>query len=81
MYIQGVGWPLARPTAYVRRSLDAGAVLLFELDGPRLAYVWGVNAQREVAVARRLIERRVPVDASELADAKKPLATLLKAKV
>jgi hypothetical protein len=56
-------------------------VLLFELDGPRLAYAWGVNAQREMAVARRLIERRIPVDASELADAKKPLAALLKAKV
>jgi NADPH-dependent 2,4-dienoyl-CoA reductase/sulfur reductase-like enzyme len=81
MYIQGVGWPLAQPTARVRRSLDAGAVLLFELDGPRLAYAWGVNAQREMAVARRLIERRVPVDASELANAKKPLAALLKAKV
>jgi len=81
MYIQGVGWPLAQPTACVRRSLDAGAVLLFELDGPRLAYAWGVNTQREMAVARRLIERRVPVDASELADAKKPLAALLKAKV
>jgi len=32
-------------------------------------------------VARRLIERGVPVDASELADAGKPLAAMLKAKV
>ena len=81
MYIQGVGWPFAQPTACVRRPLDAEAVLLFELDGPRLAYAWGINAQREMAVARRLIERRVPVDARELADANKPLAALLKAKV
>ena len=30
--------------------------------------------------ARRLIERKVPVDAAELADAGKPLAAMLKAK-
>jgi hypothetical protein len=31
-------------------------------------------------MARRLIERKVPVDANELADAGKPLAAMLKAK-
>jgi NADPH-dependent 2,4-dienoyl-CoA reductase/sulfur reductase-like enzyme len=81
MYIQGVGWPVAQPSARVRRPLGAGAALLFELDGPRLAYASGINAQREIAVARRLIERGVPVDAGELADAGKPLTALLKAKV
>jgi hypothetical protein len=81
MYIQGVGWPVAQPSACVRRPLGAGAVLLFELDGPRLAYASGINAQREIAVARRLIERAIPVDADELADAGKPLTALLKAKV
>jgi hypothetical protein len=65
----------------VTRPLGAGGVLLFELDGPRLAYASGINAQREIAVARRLIERGVPVDASELADTGKPLAAMLKAKV
>lgn len=80
MYIQGVGWPVAQPSARVRRPLGAGATLLFELDGPRLAYALGINAQRELAVARRLIERRLPVEAGELADASKPLAQLLKAK-
>ncbi len=81
MYIQGVGWPPAQPSARVRRPLGAGATLLFELDGTRLAYALGINAQRELAVARRLIERRVPVETNELADAGKPLAQLLKAKV
>jgi 3-phenylpropionate/trans-cinnamate dioxygenase ferredoxin reductase component len=81
MYIQGVGWPVAQPSACVRRAPGAGAALLFELDGPRLAYAWGINAQRDMAVARRLIERRMPVDARELADASKPLAAMLKAKV
>jgi len=81
MYIQGVGWPVARPSAHVRRPLGAGATLLFELDGTHLAHALGINAQRDMAVARRLIERGVPVDASELADAGKPLAAMLKAKV
>jgi hypothetical protein len=54
---------------------------LFELDGARLAYAAGINAQRDIAVARRLIERRLPVDARELADPGKPLAAMLKAKV
>jgi 3-phenylpropionate/trans-cinnamate dioxygenase ferredoxin reductase component len=80
MYIQGVGWPVAQPSARVRRPSDAGAALLFELDGTHLAYAMGINAQRDLAVARRLIERRLPVAADELADPKKPLAQLLKAK-
>jgi len=54
---------------------------MFELDGSHLAYAAVINAQRDLAVARRLIERRVPVEADELANAGKPLAQLLKAKV
>ncbi len=45
-----------------------------------IAYVLGINAQREMGPARRLIEQRVPVDAAELADPAKPLECLLKAK-
>jgi 3-phenylpropionate/trans-cinnamate dioxygenase ferredoxin reductase component len=81
MYIQGVGWPVAAPSARVRRPLVAGATLLFELDGAQLAYAVGINAQRDIAVTRRLIERRVTVDAGALADAGKPLAHMLKTKV
>jgi 3-phenylpropionate/trans-cinnamate dioxygenase ferredoxin reductase component len=81
MYIQGVGWPVAQPTARIRRQIGAGATLLFELDGAHLAYAVGINAQRDIAMARRLIERRIPVDAADLADAGKPLAQMLKAKV
>ena len=81
MYIQGVGWPSAQPSGRVRRPLAGGAVLMFELDGPCLAQAWGINAQREIALARRLIERSIPIDAGELADPSIPLANLLKAKV
>jgi hypothetical protein len=80
MYIQGVGWPAAQPSGRARRPLAGDAVLMFELDGPRVVYAWGINAQRDIALARRLIERSVPVDAAELADPSKPLANLLKAK-
>jgi NADPH-dependent 2,4-dienoyl-CoA reductase/sulfur reductase-like enzyme len=80
LYIQGMGWQGAQPGARVRRQIGPKAVLLFELDGARLTYAMGINAQRDIAMARRLIERRVPVDAGELADPAKPLAQLLKAK-
>ena len=79
MYIQGMGWLAAQPSQRVRRPIGPNATLLFELDGARLAYALGINAQREIAMARRLIERRLPVDANELANPAKPLAQLLKA--
>jgi 3-phenylpropionate/trans-cinnamate dioxygenase ferredoxin reductase component len=80
LYLQGMGWPPPHPSAQVRRQIGANALLRFDLDGDHLAYVFGINAQRDIAVARRLIERRVPVDAAALADPSKPLAAMLKAK-
>jgi hypothetical protein len=38
----------------------------------------GINAQRDLAFARRLIERRIAVDPLALADPSQPLAVLLK---
>jgi 3-phenylpropionate/trans-cinnamate dioxygenase ferredoxin reductase component len=80
LYIQGMGWPLPQPSAQVRRQIGANALLRFDLDGDRIAYVLGINAQRDIAAARRLIERRVAVDLADLADPGKPLAAMLKAK-
>jgi NADPH-dependent 2,4-dienoyl-CoA reductase/sulfur reductase-like enzyme len=80
LYIQGMGWPPAQPSAQVRRQLGSNAMLRFDLDGDRIAYVLGINAQRDIAVARRLIERRVAVDPADLADPAKPLSAMLKAK-
>jgi hypothetical protein len=80
MYIQGVGWPIAQPSARVRRPLGSGGTILFELDGAQLVNAAGINAQRDIALARRLMERRITLDAGELADAGKPLAAMLKAK-
>ena len=36
---------------------------MFELDGAHIAYAMGINAQRDIATVRRLIERRIAVDA------------------
>jgi 3-phenylpropionate/trans-cinnamate dioxygenase ferredoxin reductase subunit len=80
LYIQGMGWPPPHPSAQVRRQIGGNAVLRFDLNGDRVAYVFGINAQRDIAVARRLIERRVAVDAADLADPGRPLAAMLKAK-
>ena len=81
LYIQGMGWPIAaaeRARAPARSAPRRRS--LFELDGAHLAYAVGINAQRDIAMARRLIERRIAVDAGELADPAKPLAAMLKAK-
>jgi 3-phenylpropionate/trans-cinnamate dioxygenase ferredoxin reductase component len=79
LYIQGVGWP--SPNAQrVRRPLAGNSMLAFETDGPRVTAALGINAQRDLATVRRLIERRIPVDPAALADPKRPLAELLKAK-
>jgi NADPH-dependent 2,4-dienoyl-CoA reductase/sulfur reductase-like enzyme len=80
LYIQGVGWPVAQPSARVTRKIGPNATILFELDGERIAYAVGINAQRDIAATRRLIERCVPVDAGELADPAKPLNAMLKLK-
>jgi NADPH-dependent 2,4-dienoyl-CoA reductase/sulfur reductase-like enzyme len=78
LYIQGVGWPTPQPEQRVRRR--GANMLAFELTGGRIGYALGINAQRDMAVVRRLIERRVAVDPAALADPTIALADLLKAK-
>jgi hypothetical protein len=79
LYIQGVGWPIANPLR-VSRPLPEKCMLLLETDGPLLSYALGVNAQKDLAAVRRLIERRIPVDPAALADPHQPFAAMLKAK-
>jgi 3-phenylpropionate/trans-cinnamate dioxygenase ferredoxin reductase component len=77
LYIQGVGWPVAG-TERVRRPMPGNAALAFDLSDGRLVGASGINAQKDLAAVRRLIERRIPVDAAALADPARPLAALLK---
>ncbi|MGH6671496.1 MAG: NAD(P)/FAD-dependent oxidoreductase [Xanthobacteraceae bacterium] len=81
LYIQGVGFSPPQPGVRIRRPLTGQSLLLFEILDGMLIYALGVNAQRELAAARRLIERRIPVDPAALADPGRPLASLLKANV
>jgi NADPH-dependent 2,4-dienoyl-CoA reductase/sulfur reductase-like enzyme len=80
LYIQGVGWPVSNPGARVRRRISDKATMLFELDGAHVAYAIGINAQRDIATTRRLIERKISVEAAELADPSKPLNAMLQKK-
>lgn len=81
LYIQGVGYAPAQPDTRVRRPLSGNGMLSFEIADGVLAYAMGINAQRDLAAARRLIERRIPVDPAALADPARPLTSLLKATV
>ena len=77
LYIQGVGWGGAGAQT-VSRPLLGNSALVFQVGDGRLVYAMGINAQRDIAAARRLIERQVPVDPSALADPRQPLAAMLK---
>ena len=78
LYIQGVGWPPPKPDLHIHRPVEGHCPLVLELVGGTLVYAMGINVQRELAIARRLIERQIPVDPAILADPSKPLADLLK---
>jgi NADPH-dependent 2,4-dienoyl-CoA reductase/sulfur reductase-like enzyme len=77
LYIQGVGWHAPGSTV-VHRPIGADNVLVFDVCDGRLVGAMGINAQRDLAAARRLIERRIAVDAAALADPGQPLAAMLK---
>jgi NADPH-dependent 2,4-dienoyl-CoA reductase/sulfur reductase-like enzyme len=77
LYLQGVGWPVPTST-HVRRPMPANSALAFDLHEGRIVSAMGINARKELAAVRRLIDRRVPVEAATLADPAQPLANLLK---
>jgi hypothetical protein len=58
--------------------LAGNAALAFEANGEHVVYALGINAQRDIATARRLIERKIKVNPADLTDPAKPLADLLK---
>jgi NADPH-dependent 2,4-dienoyl-CoA reductase/sulfur reductase-like enzyme len=79
LYIQGIGWPDAGAQK-VRRPQPDKSALLLELKDGVINYALGINAQRDLAAIRRLIERKIPVDAAALADPAQPFNAMLKAK-
>jgi NADPH-dependent 2,4-dienoyl-CoA reductase/sulfur reductase-like enzyme len=79
LYIQGVGWPSA-DARRVQRPMPGNGWLMLEIEGPYLSFAIGINAQKDLAAVRRLIERGIPVDPVALADPNVPFAAMLKAK-
>ena len=79
LYIQGVGWPPPKPDQHIHRPVAGNCPIVFESMGNKLVYAMGINVQRDLAAARRLIERQTPVDPAALADPDRPLAAMLKA--
>lgn len=77
LYIQGVGWQVDGARR-VRRPLGERRALMFEIADGRLMYAMGISAQKDLMAARRLIERKTPVDAASLADPSTALMSLLK---
>ncbi|PYR73404.1 MAG: hypothetical protein DMF86_20630 [Acidobacteria bacterium] len=77
LYIQGVGWPV-EGTRGISRPMPGNAALTFNVSDGRIVGAQGINAQRDLAAVRRLIERRVPIDPAALADPAQPLAAMLK---
>jgi 3-phenylpropionate/trans-cinnamate dioxygenase ferredoxin reductase component len=77
LYLQGVGWPVHGVTR-IRRPMPDGAALVFEVQRGRIVQAMGINARREMATIRRLIEREIAIDPASLADPAHALATLLK---
>jgi NADPH-dependent 2,4-dienoyl-CoA reductase/sulfur reductase-like enzyme len=79
LYVQDIGWP--DPNAQkVRRPLPGKSALLLEVKDGVVNHAIGINAQRDLAAVRRLIERRMPVDVAALADPAQPFNAMLKAK-
>lgn len=76
--LQGVGWPDGVAIPSITRTFGTGGQIDFHVAGGCLRYAVGIGAAREIAVARRLIDRKVPVDPAMLADPAINLQSLLR---
>jgi NADPH-dependent 2,4-dienoyl-CoA reductase/sulfur reductase-like enzyme len=79
-YIQGVGWPDTGATL-VRRRLAQDRTLVVGVRAGCITNALGINVQRDLAAVRRLIERKIPIDISRVADPTWSFADMLKVKV
>jgi NADPH-dependent 2,4-dienoyl-CoA reductase/sulfur reductase-like enzyme len=76
LYLQGIGWPSYAVDRCTRRVSET-QFAIFELANDVVQAAFGVNMQRDMQIARRLIERSVKVSASMLSDTSLPLQLLL----
>jgi 3-phenylpropionate/trans-cinnamate dioxygenase ferredoxin reductase subunit len=73
MNLQIHGIPMASHRVVMRGTTSADSFVLFYLEGDVVAAALGPNSAKDLRHARRLIERRVPVDPQRLADTSVPL--------
>tara|TARA_E500000305_G_scaffold105319_1_gene102681 strand:- start:211 stop:1452 length:1242 start_codon:yes stop_codon:yes gene_type:complete len=76
--LQGVGWSDGCISPVALRELGHGRMIEFYMNKDRLQYVVGIDAGRDLGIAKRLIERKIKVDPSDLADPEVKLATILR---
>lgn len=77
-HVEAVGRLADAETTVVRGSFEDNSFAVFGLAGDQVIAAASVDDSNAVRVARRLIERRIPVDAGRLADASVNLRTLLR---
>ena len=65
-------------TSSRRGITSSSSFSFFYLQEQRVVGVSAVNSPRDIAIGRRLIERRMAIDAAKLADTQIPLKALLK---
>ena len=76
--LQMLGLPDAESETVVRGEMGSEAFTVFHLRGDRVIAATAINGARDIAVARRLIERERRVDPARLADTAAPLRALLR---
>jgi 3-phenylpropionate/trans-cinnamate dioxygenase ferredoxin reductase component len=76
--LQMAGMPARWDDVVVRGNTSSGNFSIFYLQQQRVVGVSAINSPRDIAIGRRLIERRMPIRSAELADTQIQLKTLLK---
>jgi len=74
--LQIFGMPSPTHRAVLRGDPGSNSFIVFFLDADRVAAAMGPNAARELRFARRLMERRTPIDATQLANPDMPLSKM-----
>ena len=78
LFIQGVGSVQASAGDPVRRLHGERKLIHFHMADDRIHYAVGIGAAKEMALARRIIERGIAVPAETLSDPQVNLAALLR---
>jgi 3-phenylpropionate/trans-cinnamate dioxygenase ferredoxin reductase subunit len=74
MNLQIYGVPMPSHRVVVRGAPGSDSFVLFYLDGDVVKAALGPNAAKDLRFARRLIERRLPVDPNRLTDVDTPMS-------